>query len=177
MKQPDTAALRERLANYTPEDELEQDKQELEGLLQEVNYQLIELRNLLKEVNAIKEELHGIHGSLKHTVQRERTAFNALVAAKDSADNIVNGINCAIVKAEQHTVIRATVCTEELTKVHQCTADHIKAEKELLEEHSKKLTKHLRNNEGIWLSSRWIVFMIITQAICFLVIVLWSYLK
>ena len=32
MKQPDTAALRERLANYTPEDELEQDKQELEGL-------------------------------------------------------------------------------------------------------------------------------------------------
>lgn len=37
MKQPDTAALRERLANYTPEDELEQDKQELDGLLQEVN--------------------------------------------------------------------------------------------------------------------------------------------
>ena len=163
MKQPDTAALRERLANYTPEDELEQDKQELDGLLQEVNYQLIEFRNLMKEINALKEELHDIHGSLKHTVQRERTAFNALVAAKDSADNIVNGINCAIVKAEQHTVIRATVCT--------------KAEKELLEEHSKKLTKHLRNNEGIWLSSRWIVFMIITQAICFLVIVLWSYLK
>ena len=103
MKQPDTAALRERLANYSPEDELEQDKQELEGLLQEVNYQLIELRNLLKEVNALKEELHGIHGSLKHTVQRERTAFNALVAAKDSADNIVNGINRAIVKARNST--------------------------------------------------------------------------
>lgn len=116
MKQPDTAALRERLANYTPEDELEQDKQELEGLLQEVNYQLIELRNLLKEVNALKEELHGIHGSLKHTVQRERTAFNALVAAKDSADNIVNGINRAIVKAEQHTVIRAEIGTDEMEK-------------------------------------------------------------
>ena len=88
MKQPDTAALRERLANYTPENELEQDKQELDGLLQEVNYQLIEFRNLLKEINALKEELHDIHGSLKHTVQRERTAFNALLAAKDSADNI-----------------------------------------------------------------------------------------
>ena len=49
MKQPDTAALRERLANYTPEDELEQDKQELEGLLQEVNYQLIKFRNLMKK--------------------------------------------------------------------------------------------------------------------------------
>ena len=103
MKQPDTAALRERLANYTPEDESAQDKRELEGLLQEVNYQLIEFRNLMKEINALKEELHDIHGSLKHTVQRERTAFNALVAAKDSADNIVDGISRAIVKAEQNT--------------------------------------------------------------------------
>ena len=33
MKQPDTAALRERLANYTPEEELKQDMQELDGLL------------------------------------------------------------------------------------------------------------------------------------------------
>lgn len=177
MKQPDTAALRERLANYTPEDELEQDKQELDGLLQEVNYQLIEFRNLLKEINALKEELHEIHGSLKHTVQRERTAFNALVAAKDSADNIINGIGRAIVKAEQNTVIRATVCTEELAKVHQCTADHIKAEEELLEKHRNKMAKRLQSNEGIWLSNRWLVFTIITQAICFLVIVLWAYLK
>ena len=55
MKQPDTAALRERLANYTPEDELEQDRQELEGLLQEINCQLIEFRNLLKEINNVNE--------------------------------------------------------------------------------------------------------------------------
>ena len=86
MKQPDTAALRERLANYTPEEELKQDMQELDGLLQEVNYQTVELRNLLNEIQALKEELHGIHGSLKHTVQRERAAFKALEAAKESAD-------------------------------------------------------------------------------------------
>lgn len=177
MKKPDTAALRERLANYTPEEELKQDVQELDGLLQEVNCQIIEFRNLLKEVNALKEELHGIHGSLKHTVQRERTAFNALLAAKDSADNIVDGISNAIVKAERNTVIRAKVNTDELAKVNQCSANHIKAEKDLLEEHSKKLAKHLQKNEGIWLSSRWLMFMIITQAICFLVVVLWSYLK
>ena len=131
----------------------------------------------MKEINALKEELHDIHGSLKHTVQRERTAFNALVAAKDSADNIVDGISRAIVKAEQNTVIRATVCTEELAKVHQCTAAHIKTEKELLEEHSKKLAKHLQNNEGIWLSSRWLVFMIITQGICYIAIILWAFSK
>ena len=177
MKQPDTAALRERLANYTPEDELTQDKRELEGLLQEVNCQLNEFRKLLKEINALKEELHGISGSLKHTIQRERAAFNALLAAKDSADNIVDGINRAIVKAEENTVIHAIVSTEELAKVHQCTAAHIKTEKELLEEHSKKLAKHLQNNEGIWLSSRWLVFMIITQGICYIAIIIWAFIK
>ena len=77
MKQPDTAALRERLANYTPEEELKQDMQELDGLLQEVNCLIVGLRNLLNEIQALKEELHGIHGSLKHTVQRERAAFKA----------------------------------------------------------------------------------------------------
>lgn len=177
MKQPDTAALRERLANYTPEEELKQDMQELDGLLQEVNCQIVGLRNLLNEIQALKEELHGIHGSLKHTVQRERAAFKALEAAKESADNIVDGISNAIVKVEKNTVIHATVCTEELAKVHQCTAAHIKTEKELLEEHSKKLAKHLQNNEGIWLSSRWLVFMIITQGICYIAIILWAFSK
>ncbi len=177
MKQPDTAALRERLANYTPENELEQDKQELEGLLQEVNYQLIEFRNLMKEINALKEELHGIHGSLKHTVQRERTAFNVLVAAKDSADNIVNGISRAIVKAEQHTVIRATISTDELAKVHQCSARHIKAEEELLEKHRNKMAKRLQSNEGIWLSNRWLIFMVIVLTVSYLAVILWAVCK
>ena len=177
MKQPDTAALRERLANYTSEDELEQDKRELDGLLQEVNCQLIELRNLLKEINALKEELHGIHGSLKHTVQRERTAFNALLAAKDSADNIVDGINRAIVKAEQHTVIHAKIGTDELAKVHQCTVQHIKAEEEMLKKHSVKMTKRLQSNEGIWLSNRWLIFMVIVLTVSYLAVILWAVCK
>ena len=154
MRQPDTSALRERLNNYTPGQELEQDKQELEGLLQEVSDQIFAMRNLLKEINKLKEELHGIHGSLMHTVKRERAAFNALDAAKDSADNIVNGICNAIVKAERHTIIQATVGTDELEKVNQCSAAHIKAEEELLERHRNKLAKYLHSGEGIWLSDR-----------------------
>lgn len=177
MKQPDTAALRERLANYTPGQELKQDTQELDGLLQEVNCQIVELRNLLGEINALKEELHGIHGSLKHTAQRERTAFNALLAAKDSANNIVDSICNAIAKAEQDTVIPAKIGTDELAKVNQCSAAHIKAEEELLERHRNKLAKHLRNNEGIWLSNRWLIFMLVAQVVCYLVVVLWALLK
>ena len=177
MKQPDTAALRERLANYTPEDELEQDKRELDELLQEINCQLIEFRNLLKEINALKEELHDIHGSLKHTVQRERSAFNALVAAKDSADNIVDGISRAIVKAEQHTVIRAKIGTNELAKVHQCTARHIKAEEELLEKHSDKIAKRLQSNEGIWLSNFWTKFMVSFFIFYTILLLVYTYVK
>lgn len=45
MKQPDTAALRERLANYTPEDELEQDKQAVRTYEQRttIRYQVSEI--------------------------------------------------------------------------------------------------------------------------------------
>lgn len=177
MKQPDTSALRERLNNYIPGQELEQDKQELEGLLQEVNCQVTELRNLLKGINDLKEELHGIHGSLRHTMQRERTAFNTLNAAKDSADNIVNGICNAIVKAEHHTVIQAKIGTDELAKVNQCSATHIKAEEELLERHRNKLARHLRDNEGVWLSDRWLKILFVVQILCYLAVALWVLMK
>ncbi len=177
MKQPDTDALRERLANYTPEEELKQDMREFDGLLQEVNCQTVGLRNLLNEINALKEELHGIHGSLKHTVQRERAAFKALEAAKESADNIVDGISNAIVKAEKNTVIQAKVSTDELAKVEQCSTKHIKAEKELLEKHRNELAKHLHNSEGIWLSNRWLIFMVVVILFCYIVVFLWAFLK
>lgn len=177
MKQPDTSALRERLASYTPGQELEEDKQELEGLLLEVNCQITELRNLLKEINELKEELHGIHDSLMHTAKRERAAFNALNAAMDSANNIVNGICNAIVKAERHTVIQATVGTDELEKVNQCSAAHIKAEEELLERHRNKLARHLRDNEGVWLSDRWLKILFAVQLLCYFAVALWTLCK
>lgn len=177
MKQPDTSALRERLNNYTPEQELEEDKQELDELAERVSGQIIALRNLLQETKELREELHDIHSSLRHTAQRERMAINALLAAKDSADNIVNGICNAIVKAEQHTVIKAQIDTEELEMVKQCSVVHIKAEEELLERHSKKLAKCLRSNEGIWLSSRWLIFMIVVQAVFYLAVILWAFCK
>ena len=135
MKQPDTSALRERLAGYTSE----QDIQELDGL-----------------------------------TERERTAFNALTAAKDSAENIVDGISNAIVKAEQHTVIKAEVSTAELEKINQWSAAHIKAEEEIWTRQSKKLVRCLSKNEGIWLSSRWLIFMIIVQAVSYFAVIFWA---
>lgn len=118
--------------------------------------------------------MHGIHESLRHTLQRERTAFNALTAAKDSAENIVDGICNAIVKAEQHTVIKAEVSTAELEKINQWSAAHIKAEEEIWTRQSKKLVRCLSKNEGIWLSSRWLIFMIIVQAVSYFAVIFWA---
>lgn len=177
MRQPDTSALRERLNNYTPEQEREQHRQELDGLLQEVSRRTADVRSLLKEINELKEELHGIHGSLMHTAKREREAFNALDAAKDNADNIVDGICNAIVKAERHTVIQATVGTDELAKVNQCSATHIKAEEELLERHRNKLARYLQSSEGIWISNRWFTILLVVQLFSYLAVALWALLK
>lgn len=177
MRQPDTSALRERLNNYTPEQELEQDTQKLRVLLEEIDCRTVELRDLLNKISTVKEELHGIHGSLMHTAKRERAAFNALNAAKDSADNIVNGICNGIVKAERHTVIQATVGTDELEKVSQCSAAHIKAEEELLESHRNKLARHLRDNEGVWLSNHWMNILLVVHAICVFAAILWVYCR
>ena len=170
MKQPDTSALRERLAGYTSE----QDIQELDGLTEKINGQINGLHNLLDEIKDLREEMHGIHESLRHTLQRERTAFNALTAAKDSAENIVDGISNAIVKAEQHTVIKAEVSTAELEKINQWSAAHIKAEEEIWTRQSKKLARYLSKNEGIWLSSRWLIFMIIVQAVSYFAVIFWA---
>ena len=89
----------------------------------------------------------------------------------------MDGISRAIAKAEKNTVIQAKVSTDELAKVELCSVKHINAEKELLEKHNKELAKHLHNNEGIWLSSRWLVFTITVQVMCYIVIILWVLYK
>ena len=57
MKQPDTAALRERLANYTPEEETDR--------------RIAELRDLLKEISAVKDSMADIITGFTHAVAPE----------------------------------------------------------------------------------------------------------
>ena len=52
MKQPDTSALRERLADYTPEQELKQDMQDLDELTEKV-------RSLPCEISCGKQRNSG----------------------------------------------------------------------------------------------------------------------
>lgn len=87
MRQPDTSALRERLNNYTPGQELKEDKQELEGLLLEVNRQTAELRNLLKEINAVKEELEKVNQCSVSHIKAEEARRQRLEQRNDALAN------------------------------------------------------------------------------------------
>ena len=176
MKQPDTAALRERLTSFTPERELEENMQKLERLLQETAHVIDVTREMLQEISAAKKEIHGIHMDLMHTVRQERDVCDDLSVAKKSADNIADEICGAVIDTMRNTVIKAKLDTGELEKLRQYTAAHIKAEEELLENHRIKLARHLRGNDGVWLSTRWLVYTIITVVILFSTVILWAVL-
>ena len=129
------------------------------------------------EIERKIEELKDVRLTLEAAIRKMEEVAVALKTATDSADNIISGICRAIVKAEQNVVIRAKIGTDELTKVHQCTAKHIKAEEELLEKHSDKMTKHLQNNEGVWLSTPWLIFTLVVLTISYLAVILWAIYK
>ena len=136
-----------------------------------------EIKVTLEEIESAKEVLNKAKEELDNAYQKLESTRIALVAAQESTDNIVGGVCNAIVKAERNTIIHAKVDDSELAKVNQCSAKHIKAEKKLLEEHSKELAKHLQKNEGIWLSSGWLRFTIVILTICCIAVVLWTCLK
>ena len=123
------------------------------------------------------EELKDVRLTLEAAICKMEEVAVALKTATDSADNIVSSICRTIVNAEQNMVIRAKISTDELAKVHQFTAKYIKAEEKLLEKHSDKMTKHLQNNEGVWLSTPWLIFTLVVLAISYLAVILWAIYK
>ena len=92
-----------------------------------------------------------------------------LAAATLSAENVITGICNAIVKAQQ-TPVRTTLDDESLQQfqdIHtlwlsqekQTLDDHHKQQEESWQKQSQRLTDIVKNNEGVWLSSK--VFYIV----------------
>lgn len=188
MKITDTDSLRAELEQFSPEQQREKSIQETQDTIEAINDQLTSLRELLGEVKELREEFLDIHGSLKHALYRENIAKNALQAAADSANNVVSGICNAIVKAERDTVIPAKVDESELAKLKKYVDYQISKDKELLAQHQKVLermmdnhriefAKHLRNNEGIWLSDRWMKVLLGVHTFFMLVVSLWAFFR
>ena len=147
------------------------DKIDIDGLIGGIDNE----NKIVKEESKFEQkikELKDARWELEAATRKMEAATLALKTATDSADSIISGICRAIVKAEQNIVIRAKISTDELAKVHQFTVKHIKAEEELLEKHSDKMTKHLQNNEGVWLSTPWLIFTLAVLAISYLAVIL-----
>ena len=185
MKRTDTDSLRAELEQFSPEQQREKTQQETQNTIEAIDNQLVSLRKLLSEVEKMRKEFLDIHSSLRNTLNRENMAKKALQAAADSADNVVSGICKAIAKAEQNTVIPAKVEESELAKLNKYVDSQISKDKELLTHHKKvleqmmenhrtELAKHLRNNEGVWLSDRWMKIIFGVYTSCMLAVALWA---
>ena len=93
-----------------------------------------------------------------------KTTQKGLNAATLSAENAITGICNAIVKA-QHTPVKTTLDDESLIKIQdlhaqwlgqeeQKLADHNQKQEAIWQKQSQRLTDIVKNNEGVWISTR-----------------------
>ena len=90
--------------------------------------------------------------------------LKGLNAATQSADNAITGICNAIVQAQQ-TPVKTRLDDESLKQLHdshvqwlgqekQTLDDHHKQQEESWQKHSQRLTDIVKNNEGVWISTK-----------------------
>lgn len=77
MKQPDTAALRERLTSFTPEKELEENMQKHERLLQETARVTDALENNCKAVGILSERLEMLENRFPEALPKIEKAASS----------------------------------------------------------------------------------------------------
>ena len=120
----------------------------------------------IKEALALLQKLLE---AIKEAKGSSITTQKGLDAATKSADNAISGICAAIVKAE-NTPIKAKLDDESLKKLQdlhtqwlgqeeQKLADHNQQQEAIWQKHSQRLMNIVKNNEGVWISTR--VFYIV----------------
>jgi len=117
--------------------------------------------------DATLEQTKEAHSLARKTLDATRVANEAnkgLNAATQSVDNAITGICGAIVKAQQ-TPVKTRLDDESLKQLHdshtqwlgqekQMLADQYKQQETLWQKQSHRLTDIVRNNEGVWISTK-----------------------
>ena len=121
--------------------------------------------------DATLEQTKEAHSLARKTLDATREANEAnaktlkgLNAATQSAENAITGICGAIVKAQQ-TPVKTRLDDESLKQLHdshtqwlgqekQTLEDHHKQQEESWQKHSQRLTDIVKNNEGVWISTK-----------------------
>ena len=137
------------------DEEKEKEQNRFDATLEQIKEALALLQKLLEAIMEAKES--------------SVTTQKGLAAATLSAENAITGICGAIVKAQQ-TPVRTRLDDESLKQLQdihtqwleeerQKLLDHNKQQEESWQKHSQRLTNIVKNNEGVWLSSK--VFYIV----------------
>ena len=132
------------------------------------------LEQIREVLPLLRETLEGI----KEARKSNAATVKGLYAAAESADNVISGISSAIVKAE-NTTIKARLDDESMKQLHdmhaqwlsqeeQKLADHDKQQAANWQKHSQRLTNIVKNNEGVWISTR--VFYVVGSLSLFSII-------
>ena len=132
------------------EEEKEKEQNRFDATLKQIREALALLQKLLEAIKEAKES--------------SVTTQKGLNAATQSAENAITGICGAIVKAQQ-TPVRTKLDDESLKQLHdshtqwlgqekQTLDDHHKQQEESWQKHSQRLTNIVKNNEGVWISTK-----------------------
>ena len=132
------------------DEEKKEERNRVDATLEQIKEALTLLQKLLEAIKEAKES--------------SVTTQKGLDAATKSADNAISGICSAIVKAE-NTPIKAKLDDESLKKLQnlhtqwlgqeeQKLADHNKQQETIWQKHSQRLTEIVKNNEGVWISTK-----------------------
>lgn len=116
------------------------------------------------DIDIIHEHIPDHRSQPREANEANAKTLKGLNAATQSADNAISGICSAIVKAQQ-TPVRTRLDDESLKQLHdshtqwlgqekQTLDDHHKQQKESWQKHSQRLTDIVKNNEGVWISTK-----------------------
>ena len=127
------------------DEEKEKEQNRFDATLEQIKEALTLLQKLLEAIKEAKES--------------SVTTQKGLNAATQSAENAITGICGAIVQAQQ-TPVKTRLDDENdshtqwLGQEKQTLDDHHKQQEESWQKHSQRLTNIVKNNEGVWISTK-----------------------
>ena len=132
------------------DEEKEKEQNRFDTTLEQIKEALALLQKLLEAIKEAKES--------------SVTTQKGLNAATQSADNAITGICSAIVQAQQ-TPVKTRLDDESLKQLNdnhtkwlgqekQTLDDHHKQQEDSWQKHSQRLTDIVKNNEGVWISTK-----------------------
>ncbi|MDB0998479.1 hypothetical protein ABG864_12470 [Phocaeicola vulgatus] len=146
----------------------------------------IDINSLIGSVNNENKATQEA-SSLTEEVAELEQATKALNTAIDRANSIITAFNKSVnelqsrkIGAQVHPQTLKSlndICTNFVVEVSRQLMVHRDKQLELQKEHEERIACMLKNNEGIWLSNRWVIFTVIVLGIFCLAVILWAVCK